>query len=571
MRVVQDRADFNRGSGNPLERLVFNHRAVVVALCALLTALFGWLALGLGMNASFDKVIPRSHPYIANYLEHQNDLPALGNTIRIVVENTRGDIFDPAYLADLQKINDTLYLIEGIDRSWMKSLWMPIVRWREVTENGIDGGAVMPSDYNGSPESIAKLKANVARAGLIGSLIANDQKSTMIVAPLVERNPRTGEPLDYRTFSHALEDQIRALQSERTRIHIVGFAKLVGDLIDGVAQVMNYFAVAAIVAALIIFSYNRCVRSTAVVLACSLIAVVWQLGLVTALGYSLDPYSVLVPFLVFAIGVSHGAQKMNGIMQDIGRGTDRYIAARYTFRRLFLAGFTALLADVVGFAVLVVIDIPVIQDLAIMASIGVGVLIVTNLLLLPVILSYTGVGRRAAERSLKTETHPDHGALARIGRALEAFTTRRWALAAIGVMVILTAGGFVVGHDLKIGDLDPGAPELRADSRYNRDNAYITSHYNLSSDQFAVIVRTPDEGCRLYPTLIEMSRLESESRQLPGVLKVESMASMVRSITSGLFEGAGKWQTISRNQDITDAAASAAIAADPGRPTPTAR
>ena len=135
-------------------------------------------------------------------------------------------------------------------------------------------------------------------------------------------------------------------------------------------------------------------RSTALVVACSLVAVVWQLGLVALFGFELDPFSILVPFLVFAIGVSHGAQKMNGIMQDIGRGTHKLVAARYTFRRLFLAGLTALLADAVGFAVLMVIDIPVIRDLALTASIGVAVLIFTNLLLLPVLLSYTGVSAR---------------------------------------------------------------------------------------------------------------------------------------------------------------------------------
>ena len=38
-----------------------------------------------------------------------------------------------------------------------------------------------------------------------------------------------------------------------------------------------------------------------------------------------------------------------------------------------------------------VIDIQVIQDLALTASIGVAVLIFTNLILLPILLSYTGV------------------------------------------------------------------------------------------------------------------------------------------------------------------------------------
>jgi hypothetical protein len=134
------------------------------------------------------------------------------------------------------------------------------------------------------------------------------------------------------------------------RIHAIGFAKLAGDLIDGLMQVRCTSRWPRRSPPLIIWLFTRCVRSTALVLACSLVGVVWQLGLVAALGFELDPYSILVPFLVFAIGVSHGAQKMNGIMQDIGRGAHQLVAARFTFRRLFLAGLTALLADAVGFA-----------------------------------------------------------------------------------------------------------------------------------------------------------------------------------------------------------------------------
>src|SRR4029077_16978626 len=167
----------------------------------------------------------------------------------------------------------------------------------------------------------------------------------------------------------------------QVKVRVIGFAKLIGELIDGLVKVMTFFAMAAVIATAIIYPYTRCVRSTALVIACSLVAVIWQLGLVALLGFELDPYSILVPFLVFAIGVSHGAQKMNGIMQDIGRGTHKLVAARYTFRRLFLAGLTALAADAVGFAVLILIDIPVIRDLAMTASIGVAVLIFTNLLL----------------------------------------------------------------------------------------------------------------------------------------------------------------------------------------------
>lgn len=560
---------FDPRSGSRLERLIFNHRFAVMVACGLITLLLGFVAATkLTLNASFEKMIPQSHPYIQNYLAHRSDLRGLGNSLRIVVENTQGDVYDPRYLKALKRIQDELFLTPGVDRAWMKSLWAPAVRWTEVTEEGFRGGPVMPDNYDGSPAAIEQLRGNIARAGLVGGLVGNDFKSSMIVVPLLDQN--AGQRIDYRALSHTL-DEMRARyetddkgQATGIRVHSIGFAKLVGDLIDGLYQVALYFGLAALVATLIIFFYTRCVRSTALVVACSLVAVVWQLGLIAGLGFELDPYSILVPFLVFAIGVSHGAQKMNGIMQDIGRGAHRRVAARFTFRRLFLAGLTALVADAVGFAVLMLIDIPVIQDLALAASIGVAVLIMTNLILLPVLLSYIGVSPAAAERSLRAERDGSGGrGVDRVYAWLDRFTQRRWAVGTVALAAALMAVGLAVSTHLKIGDLDPGAPELRPDSRYNRDNAYVTANYSLSSDTFAVIVKTAKEGCLKYETLVEADRLAWALQQVPGVQTTMSLTNAVRQITAGSNEGSPKWLTIARNQDVLNYGAQQASVNNP--------
>jgi uncharacterized protein len=579
MPVVRDLADFDPNSGNRLERLIFNNRLAVVVACAVITVILAFVAATrLTLNASFERMIPQSQPYIKNYLEHQKELRGLGNALRVVVENTGGDIYDPVYVETLKKVSDELVLTPGVDRAWVKSLWTPSVRWTEVTEEGFQGGPVMPDNYDGSPRATEQLRANIARSGIVGSLVGNNFKSSMIFVPLLDRDPASGRAIDYRglsrileenvrakyELSRAVEEKVRAQETPGIRIHVIGFAKLVGELIEGLAQVMVYFGVAAAIATLIIFLYTRCLRSTALVVACSVVAVFWQLGLVTALGFELDPFSILVPFLVFAIGVSHGAQKMNGIMQDIGRGTHRLVAARYTFRRLFLAGLTALLADAVGFAVLMLIDIPVIRDLALAASVGVAVLIFTNLVLLPVLLSYTGVSPAAAERSLRAEREETRGrGLGAIWSGLDRFTERRWALGAIGVSAVLAVVGFAVSTKLQIGDLDAGAPELRPNSRYNRDNAYITANYSLSSDQLAVIVKTPAEGCLKYRTLVEADRLAWDLQQIPGVQTTVFLGNAVRQITAGSYEGSPKWLTIARNQDVLNYGAQQASVNNP--------
>jgi predicted RND superfamily exporter protein len=557
---------FDAASGSLLERAVFNHRRAVVIACAVVTLVLTVVAaMRLSLGASFEKMIPHGHPYIQNYLENRGELRGLGDALRIVVENPHGDIYDPRYLKTLKQIHDEIFLTPGVDRAWVKSLWAPGVRWTEVTEEGFRGGPVMPDNYDGKPTAIEQLRANIARSGIVGSLVGNDFKSSMIVVPLLDTDPTTGQRIDYRALSHSIEKiRARVEADGSARLEVIGFAMLVGDLIDGLLQVALYFAVAAVIAAVIIWLYTRCLRSTGLVLACSLVAVLWQLGIVAAFGFELDPFSILVPFLVFAIGVSHGAQKMNGITQDIAAGAHKLVAARLTFRRLFLAGVTALIADAVGFAVLMVIDIPVIKDLALTASIGVAVLIFTNLILLPVLLSYVGVSATGIARAARAQGGElQGGAMERMFAWLARLVEPRRARVVVAASALLLLGGYWVSTHLKIGDLDPGAPELRADSRYNRDNAYITSHYTLTSDTFAVIVKTEKEGCLKYQTLVEADRLAWELQQVPGVQTTSALTNAVRQITAGSNEGSPKWLTIARNQDVLNYGAQQASVNNP--------
>lgn len=570
--VIGDRKDFNLTSGNAVERLIFNNRMFFVVLCTCLTFVLGYQALGLRVNASFERMMPSSHEFIRNYMENKQDLAALGNSVRVMVENPKGTIFDPEYLQVLQEINDKINLAPGVDRAWMRSLWMPAVRWNEVTEVGMEGGPVMPHTYDGSAASLQELQVNVLRGNLIGDLVSLDMRSSVIVVPLMDKDPLTGEPFDYNQFAQFLEHEIRGKYEvaasdgqPKVRVHIIGFAKLVGDLIDGLTLVMGFFAVAAMIVASIIYGYTRCLRSSVLLVVASLSSVIWLLGLMQLLDYDIDPYSILVPFLIFAIGMSHGAQKMNGIMQDIGRGTDRYVAARYTFRRLFVAGLTALLANVFGFAILMVIDIPVIRDLAITTSIGVFVLIFTQLIMVPVMLSYIGVSPSAARRSVRNEQErSEHGGFFKVVNDTLVKCTQPGI--SHGLVILALIVGYLaydIRRDLQIGDLDAGAPELRADSRYNRDLAFFNTSFGRSTDQFAVIVKTKPGECSTFETLTEIDRLSRMLRDVPGVQSVVSLSSSVRFINSSYGEANPKWMSIPRVSEVAAQASQLAVMHSP--------
>jgi len=578
--VIADLSEFDNDSGTFLERLVFNSRPVVVGFCLIVTLVLGYQATKIELKAGFEKMLPETHPYVINYQDNKFDLTGLGNNLRLAVETKGETIYEPEFLEVFEHISNEVFFVPGVDRVGMKSLFTPNTRWKIVTEEGFEGGPVVPDGFDTSPEMIERLKLNVQRAGIVGDLVSNDARSASILIPLLELHPETGNPLDIYNFSTQLEELRDKYQSvlfknithadpneelshnvvialeegfgsdsehSDLKVHITGFAKIVGSLIDGMVSVMAFFLVAIVIAAMLLYLYTRAIQATFIVILCTVVAVVWQIGILATIGFELDPYSILVPFLVFAIGVSHGAQKLNGVIQSIANGTHHYIAARYTFRQLFLAGVTALLSDGVGFAVLMIILIPVIQDLALTASIGVSVLIFTNLILVPVLLSFTGVRQKAIDHASNLPEKPEdaHG----LWRFLLLFTERKGATIAIAGGVALAAMGIAVSQNLQIGDLDPGAPELRPDSRYNRDVAYMNANYSTSSDIFAVIVKGEQDSCIDHEVLSLADELEWRLLELQGVEDVRGLNTRTRQMLSGLNEGYIKFNTLFRNQD----------------------
>ncbi len=530
------------------ERLIFSSRRTVLVLFSLITIFLAYQAYHLRPDASFAKLLPQGHPFIQKMNEHMGDLRASGASLKVAVAVKEGDIFNDEYLSTLGQIADEIFYIPGVDKNGLRSLWSPDVRWNMVTEDGFDSGSVIPPDYDGSEASLHKLRVNLTRSRAIGSMVANDFKSTIIEVPIYDKDPITGEQLNYLEFSRNLEQVVRqGYQNDNITIHIVGFPKLVGDLLEGIGAIFLFAVATLVITFILLYLYTRDLRATVGPLVCSILAVIWQLGLLNLLGYGLNAYSILVPFLVLAIGVSHGVQMINAIALQLQGDTDRLLASRLAFRGLYIAGMTALISDGIGFITLLVIDIGVIQELGIAASIGVACIIFTNLVLLPVIVSYIGISYKGI-RHMRVDPHHRH----KLWSLVSLFATRKVAT----ISLLIGAAGYVLGiiggQQMQIGDLDAGAPELRPDSRYNLDNTFITSNYAVSSDIMVVMVETPKQACGLYQNLNLISKFGWYMGNVPGVQSVVSMADVVKLTYMAFNEGNPRWFTLSRRQRAID-------------------
>ncbi len=529
-----------------LERLLFGNRAVILGALAMLTVVMAAFAFQLRMDAGFDKQLPQDHEYIQTFFKFRDEVFG-ANRIIVVVHPRQGGIWAAPALKKLYDVTQEVMFLPGVDRRTVSSLWTPTTRVLEVTEEGfraedVIGGDVTPDQL--SPDKIERIRRNAVAGGYIGSLVAADNGGAMIVADLLEFDPKTKARLDYLDFAARLEKDLRGKHEDaQFEIQIVGFAKQIGDIAEGAKSVVRFFLLAFLLTAAAVYAYSRSWKLTFLPLFCSLVSVVWQFGTLRLLGYGLDPLAVLVPFLVFAIGVSHGVQQINFIAKEVCAGVDANTAARRSFSGLLIPGSMALVTAFVGFATLTLIPIPMIRELGITASIGVAYKIVTNLVMLPVTASYFQFDDRYIERAnrLRGLRLRVMGFLGGIGE------TRN---AAIGTLVclVLFAVAFVQSQGRHVGHLKPGAPELHVDSRYNRDAAAIVSRFDLGLDVLTVVFETPRDGCYRHDVMAYMDQFAWQMSNIPGVLSVASVAQLAKQAYAGTNEGHPKWTALARDE-----------------------
>jgi len=525
-----------------LERLFFNHRPAVLAVLAAITLALGYQATQLRIDAGFEKLLPKKHPYIQTFLEYQDEFGG-ANRLLIAVRARDGDIFTPEFFATLKSVTDAVFFLPGVNRSTVQSLFTPNVRFIEIVEGGFTGGNVVPADFSPTPEALAQVRENVLKSGTVGRLVANDFSAALVSAQLMETDPATGEKLDYLHVAELLETRIRDPHSnDRVDIHIIGFAKTLGDIAAGAAGVVVFFGIALLVTMGLVYLYTASFTLTVLPIFCSVIAVVWNLGLLATFGFGLDPMSLLVPFITCAIGISHGVQMMNAMGSEFRQGKACNLAARSAFHRLVIPGTAALLSDTVGFLTLLLIEIRIIQELAVTASLGVAAIMVTNLILLPILLSFGHMDDRYRSRLRRRRERREVWWI-----RLSALTQPKPAARVILGAVILLGAGLWLGRNQIVGDVHEGVPELRPDSRYNRDVAMVTDAFSIGLDVFTVIMETVPDGCIEHDVMASQDRFAYKLSNVPGVQSTLSLPQVAKVINAGWNEGHLKWRVLPRN------------------------
>ena len=558
-------ASDNEGALHKLATFLINFRYAIAGVFLVLTIAMIFAMAQLRIETGFKKQLPLSHEYMQTFLEYEKSFGG-ANRILVALVARDGDMFTTEFFENFEQISDQVFFIPGVDRASVRSIFTPNVRFVEIVEDGFAGGNVIPSEFAPSEEMFERVRANIVKSGEVGRLVSGDFTGAMVWANLLEENPETGEKLDYRQVAAELESIRTQYENDEFTVHIIGFAKIVGDISDGAKAVGWFFLIALFITTVLLYMYSGSIWLTVIPLACSLMAVIWQMGTLSLLGYSLDPMNILTPFLIFAIGVSHGVQKISAWVVEkefAGTTPDEWArqgvvdfaviprrssmhASRETVKKLLAPGIIALISDTIGFLTILFIQIRIIQELAITASVGVAVIIMTNLLLIPVLLSWVKLPQ---DESFRAKVIKSTQRASGFWNFLANFTKPRRAAWTLVVAVVLLVLGFWKSQDMQIGDSEIGVPELRPEARYNQDAVLISERFALGVDVITIVAETVPDACtENYNVMQNMDRFAWQLANVEGVQKVITLPMVAKVMNAGWNEGNIKWRMLPRDR-----------------------
>ncbi|WP_339825294.1 MMPL family transporter [uncultured Arenimonas sp.] len=550
------------------ERIVFANRPVILVLFALITVAMAYFASQLEVDAGFKKQVPLQHEYMQTFQDYEAEFGG-ANRVLVAVIAKDGDMLDQQFMATLENVTGDVINLAATDDARARSLFTPNVRFIEVVEDGLSGGNVIPQTFTPNvegfqalPEDFEQIRSNIIKANIVGRLVAKDFSGAMIWADLIPESDVN--KLDYQEVANQFEAIRQKYEDENHSVHIIGFAKMVGDISDGARSVIKFFALTIGFTWLLLFLYSTSVKLASLTVAAALVSVVWMLGALQLMGFGIDPMNMLTPFLIFAIAVSHGEQMINrfrgeiffggleeGTVEELRASAKNAVepleAARLSFRMLLIPGTVALLAGCIGFGAIMVIPIDMVRELAITATVGVALTILTDLVLLPVLLSYTRLRNldRKREFRLRQLTRFDRiwAALSRLSRPKVA-----WLVVAVGVL-----GWFFAwqhGNKVMIGDAQQGVAELHADARYNQDAVLIADRFALGVDILNVIAEAGPSACTTsFAAMETIDRFAWHMQNVEGVEQVITLPAAAKIVNAGWNDGLAAWRVLPRDPD----------------------
>ena len=294
--------------------------------------------------SDFADLLPQDHAYIQLHNEIRDTFGGANNII-VAVTVDEGTIFSNDLLDKIHRVTLAVDALEGINHSLVTSLTHRNVRKVWLSGEGTVKSSTYYDPLKGgySTAELDGIREDVlADPRVFGLLVSPDMKSALVRGTLNEG------ALDYEKVFVQLQSIREQEATEGIKIYATGQPVLVGWVSIYANQIITIFLLTVVIMLGLLIFHFRNLYGIFLPVSGIIFTSIWGLGMLSLLGYDLDPLMLVVPFLISARAMSHGIQIIERYYQEIKEGHDGPHAAHLAFTNLFRPGSLGVISDAIG-------------------------------------------------------------------------------------------------------------------------------------------------------------------------------------------------------------------------------
>ena len=528
-----------------VEVFVFYHPKAFLSVVLLATAFFASRIPYLEMYSNFADLLPQKHPYIQLHNEVKDTFGGANNVI-MAISVEEGDIFNQDILAKVHRLTQGVDALPGVNHNLVRSLTHRTVRKIWLTELGNMNSLPYydPLKESYTEEELAQVRLDVmANPTVYGLLVSPDLKSALVRATFNEGQ------LDYVAIFREL-GELRAEvgasgasgaigeRSPAVQIYATGQPVLLGWVYSYLSQIVQiFFLTLGILLTLLLLYFRTRFYGILLPLVGVAVSAVWGLGIVSLLGYNLDPLTLVIPFLITARAMSHGIQLVERYYVEAHYATDNHDAARRTFETLFRPGTLGIVSDAVGLLLISLGSSPINVKLGIYASIWAASVVITVLMTVPLVLSLLPLREQPGDAMDRAQT----GVFDRLAHFVSG---RRGSLTVLLLALAVYVVGGLLSSKVQVGDSEPGSPILYPDNDYNISSKNINANFPGSEEMY-VVARTSEPGGMKRPEVLRaLQDFQIHMLQDPEMGGTKGLPDLVKQVNQILHNDDPRWGII---------------------------
>ena len=367
-------------------------RAARIALIAvvLVTGLFVYQARNLRFNYVFENFFPTGDTDLEYYDRFREWFENDNDYLLIALTNEEG-VFEQDFLTKVSRLGQELdslpHLIRVIDPLRMERALKTPGGLMRVPILHIDA----PDRYEGDSLRVYQDER------LAGTWFSEDGRSVLIML--------RHEPQLSKEESDILLASLEAVTDRYTfdNLRVSGKIKAQKIYISKMINELLIFLSASIVLVVVFLAVAyRQLWGVIVPLIVVMLSTLWILGLMGWIGKSLDILMILLPTIMFVVGMSDVVHVLTKYLEELRNGLTKVEALWLTFKEVGLATFLTSLTTAIGFFTLLTASILPVREFGVYTGIGVFMAFILAFTLLPAILFFMKTPKTVTDEKNRT-------------------------------------------------------------------------------------------------------------------------------------------------------------------------